>query len=218
MKPSLPHLETPAEETASGITHAAGLLGSIAAVSLLIVFASFSGDARCVVSICIYGTTLLLMYFASACYHFVRSPRTKRAMRIFDHATIYLLIAGTYTPVLLISMRGGWGWSMFGIIWGLAVAGIILKLFFVGRFELLSTITYVLMAWLALICLRPLIAAVPSGGVAWLFAGGLAYTSGVAFFLWDYLPFNHAIWHLFVLAGSVCHFLAVWLYVLPRAS
>jgi hemolysin III len=155
------------------------------------------------------------MYVASTCYHLVRSRRVKRALRIVDHASIYLLIAGTYTPILLVSMRNTWGVSMLVVVWTLAIAGMVLKLFFVDRFEKTSVAIYVLMGWMVLIAVRPLFAALPIGGIAWLFAGGLAYTGGVVFFLWDHMPFNHAIWHLFVIAGSACHFLAIWLYVLP---
>jgi hemolysin III len=211
-----PHLETHAEERANLITHALGMLLSGAALSVLVILASRIGDARRIVTVSIYGATLLLMYTASTCYHCVRnSPRLKRAMRIFDHAAIYLLIAGTYTPVVLVQLRGGWGWSLFGVVWGLAGTGVILKLFFVDRFAPLSVTVYLLMGWLALVAIKPIIAALPAGGLGWLFAGGIAYTAGVVFYLWDHLPFNHAIWHLFVLAGSVCHFLLVLLYVLP---
>jgi hemolysin III len=208
-----PHLETPAEEIASSITHAVGGLLAVAAMTLLVVTAARGGDARRVTAVSVYGATLVFMYVASTAYHLVRPPRAKRVMRILDHASIYLLIAGTYTPVTLVTMRGGWGWSLFGIIWALAVTGVTLKLFYVDRHELLSTVLYVAMGWIVLIALRPLVATLPAGGLAWLAAGGLAYTAGVAFFVWDHLPYNHAIWHLFVLAGSICHFFCVLLYV-----
>jgi hemolysin III len=214
-KISLPHLETPAEEVASSITHGLGFLFSVIALSVLVAVASIGGDSRRIVTVSVYGGTLLLMYAASTCYHFVRSPRLKRAMRIFDHASIYLLIAGTYTPIVLVSMGGGWGWSLFGIIWGLAAVGVVVKLFYVEYYETLSLILYVMMAWLALVAVKPLLAALPAGGLVWLAGGGAAYMAGIVFYLWDHLPFNHAIWHLFVLAGSVCHFIAVLVYVLP---
>ncbi len=197
------------------LTHAAGGLLSAVGLTLLVIFASSAGDARRIVAVSIFGASLVLMYFASTCYHSVRSPRTKRLLRIVDHAAIYVLIAGTYTPILLVSMRGVWGWSLFGVVWGLAVAGVILKLFFVDRFAIASTTMYVAMGWLVVIAAKPLLASLPLPGVIWLLAGGLCYTGGVAFYLWDRLPFNHAIWHLFVIAGSVCHFLAVLFYVLP---
>jgi hemolysin III len=200
-----PHLETPAEEAASMLTHAIGALLAIAALAVLVTCASLAHDSRRIVAVSIYGTSLVL----------VKPPQMKRLLRILDHASIYLLIAGTYTPILLISIRGYWGWSMFGVVWGLAGTGVILKLFLIGRYEGASVAVYVLMGWLALVAAKPLFAAIPGGGIGWLFAGGFAYTGGVAFYLWDRLPFNHAIWHLFVIAGSVCHFLAVMFYVLP---
>jgi hemolysin III len=210
------HIETPAEETASSITHAIGGLLASSALTLLIVFAVLAHDPRRVVAVSIHGSTLVLMYVASTCYHLVRSPGVKRALRILDHASIYLLIAGTYTPILLISLYGGWGLTLLCIIWGLATAGVILKFFFVDRFEALSVTLYVFMGWLAIVAIRPLIAALPAAGIAWLFAGGISYTAGVVFYLWDRLPFNHAIWHLFVITGSACHFFVVLWYVLPK--
>jgi hemolysin III len=207
--------ETHAEERANWITHAVGVLLSVAALTLLVVFASLHGDPRRIVTVSIYGATLLLMYTASTCYHYVRSPRIKHGMRIFDHAAIFLLIAGTYTPIVLVSMGGGWGWSMFGVVWGFALLGVIAKCFFVNRWHRLSVTVYLAMAWLALIGIKPMLAALPAGGLVWIFTGGVAYTAGVVFYLWEHLPFNHAIWHLFVLAGSVCHFFAVLLYVVP---
>ncbi len=209
------HLETPAEEVASSITHAVGGLLAVAALTLLVVFAAEGGGGRRVASVAVYGATLVFMYVASTAYHLVRPPRAKRVMRILDHASIYLLIAGTYTPVTLLTLGGGWGWSLFGVVWGLAATGVTLKLFFVGRHEGLSTGLYVAMGWVVLVAAKPLLSSLPAGGLAWLLGGGVAYTAGVAFFVWDLLPFNHAIWHLFVLAGSVCHFFCVLLYVLP---
>ena len=216
-QPKPVHLETAAEELASSVTHAVGGLLAGAALAVMVALAARGGDDRRVVSVSVYGATLVFMYAASAAYHLVRPPRAKRVLRILDHASIYLLIAGTYTPVTLVALRGAWGWSLFGVTWGLAVAGVVLKSFFVERFELLSTLLYVAMGWIALVAVKPLWASLPAGGLAWLLGGGVAYTAGVAFFLWDHLPFNHAIWHLFVIAGTVCHFLAVLLYVLPVA-
>ena len=215
---SEPHLETTAEEIASSLTHGLGMLLAAAALSILVVLASLHGDARRVTAVAIYGSTLIFMYVASTCYHLARTPRLKRTMRVLDHSSIYLLIAGTYTPVLLLVLRGGWGWSLFGVVWGLAVLGVSLKFFFVEKYAGLSTFLYVAMGWIIVIAMRPLIATLPGGGLVWLFTGGVAYTAGVVFFLWDRLPFNHAIWHLFVLAGSVCHFFAVLFYVLPVAT
>ena len=212
------HAETPAEEVASSITHAAGGLLAVAALTLMVAVAARGGDARRVVAVGVYGATLVFMYVASTAYHLVRPPRAKRVLRILDHASIYLLIAGTYTPVTLVSLRGGWGWSLFGVVWGLALVGVVLKAFFVDRHEVLSTSLYVAMGWIVLVAAKPLLASLPPAGVAWLLGGGLAYTAGVAFFVWDLLPFNHAIWHLFVVAGSVCHFFCVLLYVLPSTG
>lgn len=196
-------------------THAIGGVLAIVALSVLVVYAVHVHDSLRIVSVSIYGSSLVLLYFASACYHLVQAPRAKRMLKILDHASIYLLIAGTYTPILLISIGSYWGWGLFGVIWGLAIAGVILKLFFVDRYEPISVSLYVLMGWMVLIDAKPLFAAIPLIGIGWLFAGGISYTGGVLFFLWDRLPFNHAIWHLFVIAGSVCHFLAVLFYVLP---
>ena len=213
-----PHVETPAEEVASSITHALGGLLAVAALTLLVVLAARDGDPRRVVSVSVYGATLVLLYVASTAYHLVRPPRAKRVMRIVDHASIYLLIAGTYTPVTLVTLGGGWGWSLFAVTWGLAAAGVTLKLFYVDRYEGLSTALYVAMGWVVLVAFKPLLASLPAGGVAWLIGGGLAYTAGVTFFVWDRLPFNHAIWHLFVIAGSVCHFFCILFYVLPMST
>ena len=197
------------------LTHALGGLLAAIALVLLVRYAAIAHDALRLVAMSIYGASLVLLYFSSACYHLVKTPRIKRVLKILDHASIYLLIAGTYTPILLVSMRGGWGWSLFGVVWAMAIAGALLKLFFVDRFEALSTSMYVVMGWLVVIGIKPLLASIPSHGIYWLVAGGLSYTGGVGFFLWDRLPFNHAIWHLFVIAGSVCHFFAVLFYVLP---
>ncbi|RLD41113.1 MAG: hemolysin D, partial [Bacteroidetes bacterium] len=136
-------------------------------------------------------------------------------LNIFDHAAIFLLIAGTYTPFALVTLHGPWGWTIFGIVWGLAVVGIILKLFYTGRYNLLSTIIYIVMGWIIVIAIKPLVEALPFDGLMWLLAGGLSYSIGAIFFLWDKMPYNHAIFHVFVVAGSACHFVAVFWYVLP---
>jgi hemolysin III len=209
------HIETAAEETASVVTHAVGVLLAAVGLVMLVIYATFAHDPRRIVAVSIYGASLVLMYSASSLYHLANHPRLKRRLRVLDHASIYLLIAGTYTPILLISIRGGWGWGLFGVVWGMACTGVILKLFFIERFALLSTAIYIAMGWMVLVAAGPLFAHVPHGGIAWLFAGGIIYTGGVIFYLWDHLPFNHAIWHLFVIGGSVCHFLAVLFYILP---
>jgi hemolysin III len=203
------------EEIANAITHGIGALLSIAGLVILIVFASIKGDAWHIVSFSIFGTCLVLLYTASTLYHSLPGKRVKKVFRIMDHAAIYLLIAGTYTPFTLTLLRGGWGWSLFGIVWGLGLAGILFKVFFVNRFNVLSTIVYLLMGWMILIAGKPLIEHVPVNGLYFLLAGGAAYSLGTIFYLWEKLPFHHAIWHLFVLGGSICHFFAVLLYILP---
>jgi hemolysin III len=206
------------EELFNSITHGAGILLSIAALVLLIVFSSIYGTTGHIVSCTIFGVTLILLYTASTLYHSIQKPRVKRIFKIFDHSCIYLLIAGTYTPFLLVTLRGVLGWAMFGIIWLLAVSGVVLKVFFVHRFNIISTIAYVLMGWIIVFAIKPLADSLHYGGLIWLVAGGMAYTLGVVFYAWKRLPFNHAIWHLFVLAGSICHFMAVIFYVIPLPS
>ena len=205
------------EEIANTVTHGVGLLLSIAGFVVLLVFAVLRGTAWHVVACSIYGATLICLYAASTLYHAAVSTRLKRALRIFDHSAIYLLIAGTYTPFLLLNLRGPWGWSLFGVIWGLALAGILFKFWFVDHWERLSTAVYVLMGWLALIATKPVLAHVPSTTLLWLLAGGLFYSAGVIFYVWKQLPYNHAVWHVFVLAGSTCHYFAVLRSILaPR--
>ncbi|MEZ4745508.1 MAG: hemolysin III family protein [Calditrichia bacterium] len=203
------------EEIANSITHGIGAGLSVAGLTLLVAFASIYGDVWRVVSFSIYGSTLILLYLASTLYHSFQNPRVKRVFKIIDHAAIYLLIAGTYTPILLVNMRGAWGWTLFVVIWGLTLAGIVLKIFFINRFKRLSTVIYVLMGWLCIVAIKEMIATIPPGGLAWLIAGGITYTLGVIFYVWHKLPYNHAIWHLFVLGGSICHFFAILFYVLP---
>ena len=203
------------EELANTITHGIGVGLSIAGLVLLVVRAAMHGDAWQVVSFAIYGSSLILLYLASTLYHGFKSDGIKRILRLLDHSAIYLLIAGTYTPFVLVTLRGPWGWTLFGIIWGLAILGVTFKLVFGHKYEILSTIFYVAMGWVVIIAIKPLIAALPAGGLAWLVAGGLAYTGGVIFYAWEKLPFNHAIWHGFVLAGSLFHFFTVWWYVAP---
>lgn len=204
-----------AEELANSITHGIGVLLSIAALTLLVVFASLKGDAWRIVSFSIYGACLVLLYTASTLYHAFQAEKVKHYFKIMDHASIYLLIAGTYTPFTLVLLRGGWGWSLFGIIWGLTLFGIVFKMFFINKFNMLSTIIYLLMGWLIIIAFKPAVDNIPLGGLYWLLAGGISYSAGVIFFVWHKLPYHHAIWHLFVLGGSICHFFAMLFYVLP---
>src|ERR1700739_253971 len=172
------------EEIANAVTHGIGLLLSIAGFVVLLVFAILHGAASHIVACAIYGATLICLYAASTLYHAVISPRLKRALKIFDHSAIYLLIAGTYTPFLLVNLRGAWGWSLFGVVWGLAMAGIVFKFWFVERFGFLSTTVYLLMGWLVVIAARPVITHVPATALLWLLAGGLCYSAGVIFYAW----------------------------------
>jgi len=203
------------EEIFNSITHGLGAFLSLAGLVLLIVFASIYGEARHIVSCTIFGFALVLLYTASTLYHSFRKPRIKFVFKIIDHSCIYILIAGTYTPFMLVAVRGVLGWTIFGIVWGLTAFGILFKSFFIHRFKILSTLAYIAMGWLAIFAIKPIFQALSSGAVFWLVAGGLAYTAGTIFYAWKKLPFNHTIWHAFVLAGSVCHFFAVLFYVIP---
>lgn len=203
------------EEIANSVTHGIGAGLSVAGLTLLVALAAIYGDVWRVVSFSIYGSSLILLYLASTLYHSIQHPKVKRVLRIFDHSAIYLLIAGTYTPFTLVSMRGPWGWTLFGIVWGLALLGIAFKTVFIGRYEKLATAAYVLMGWLVVAAFKEMLVTIPTGGVIWLVVGGVLYTLGVIFYAWQKLPYNHAIWHLFVLGGSICHFFAILFHVLP---
>jgi hemolysin III len=202
------------EEVAHSAIHGLGIVLSIAGLVALILV-THAGDPWHLVACSIYGVSLILLYLASTLYHCISSPRAKPILRVLDHSAIYLLIAGTYTPFTLISLRGGWGWTLFGMVWGMAVLGITLKITAIGRFRRLSMVLYLGMGWLAIIALEPLLLALSHGGVKLLVLGGLSYTLGTLFYGWKRLPYHHAVWHLFVLAGSVLHFFAVLLYVVP---
>ncbi len=203
------------EELANAITHGLGLLASIAAGAVLVVLASLRGDSWQIVAVSIYAASLVILYSASTVYHAARSPELKARLKIFDHCAIFGLIAGTYTPFTLGAMRGGWGWTLFAVVWGLAVSGITVKLFFTGRQRLLSTFCYLAMGWMGLIALTPLQLALPSSALVWIVAGGLTYSVGTLFYLNRRVPYGHAIWHLFVLGGSACHFMAVLQQLTP---
>ena len=204
------------EELANWLTHGLGLALSIVGLVVLIVQAARRGDAWHLASFTVFGLTLILLYAVSTLHHFLRGARWKALFLKLDHAAIFLLIAGTYTPFLLTEMRGPWGWSLFGVIWGLCGAGAIFQLFSGGRHRVLSTFAYLFAGWLIVVALKPLVASVPANGLWLLLAGGLCYTVGVLFFWWRRLPYHHAVWHVFVLAGSSCHVLAVLLALLPR--
>ena len=203
------------EELANAVTHGIGALLSLAGLVVLIVLAALRGSGWHILACAIYGASLLCLYTASTLYHSVVSPRLKRALRVFDHSAIYLLIAGTYTPFLLINLRGPWGWSLFGIVWSLALAGVFFKFRFTGRFEAVSVALYLAMGWLIVVAARPALAHIGASTLLWLLAGGIAYSSGIVFYVARRIPFHHAIWHLFVLGGSVCHYIAVLSTVLP---
>jgi hemolysin III len=205
------------EELVNGITHGIGLALSVVGLVALVVLSILRGNAWHIAGCTTFGVTLVLLYAASTLYHSFHSPRFKRILKILDHTAIYLLIAGTYTPFTLVNLRGFWGWILFGLVWGLSVFGIAWKLVHVERSQIVSTSVYVAMGWLVLIAIKPVMAVVPLSGMVWLFAGGLFYTVGVIFYALKRLPFNHAIWHVFVMAGSVCHYFAVMFYVLPSS-
>lgn len=209
---------TRGEEIANWVTHGIGLALSVVAMTFLVVLASLRGDAWHVVSFTVFGLTLLLLYTASTLYHAQRSARARSIFRRLDHAAIFLLIAGTYTPFLLTSLRGPWGWTLFGIVWGVATAGAVFKLIFGDRYRAASIVAYLCLGWLVVVALKPLQVTVPTGGVALLVAGGVFYSLGVLFYVWRRLRYHHAVWHAFVLGGSTCHFLSVLLFLLPKAA
>lgn len=215
LDPSCPHTWAMHEERANMVTHSIGIGLSIAALVLLTIQASLYGSALNMISCTIFGITLLLAYSASTLYHSSTDRRVKRVLRMFDHICIYLLIAGTYTPFLLVSLRGTLGLGLFAIIWVLALGGAVFKLFFIEQFPWVSTLVYVAMGWMGLGVIVPIIHALPLACLFWLLAGGLFYTFGVFFFLLETVPFCHTVWHFFVMAGSFCHFVAVYYYVAP---
>lgn len=209
--------DDPRWELANALTHGVGVVAALAGAAVLMVFAVTYGGAREIVSSAVFSATLVLLYTASTVYHAVTRPEIKARLKVFDHCAIYLLIAGTYTPFTLLGLRGGWGWSLFGVAWGLAVASVVFKLFFTGRFPRVSTGIYVGMGWMIVVAIQPMLERLSVTTLAWLVAGGLAYTVGTVFYH-GRRPYAHAVWHLFVLAGSVCHFAAVMTQVLPPGA
>mgnify|MGYP000176857326 FL=1 len=203
------------EEIAHGLTHGVGIVLAIAGLCVLVTFSALYGTAVHVVASSIFGASMIVLYTASTLYHSLPMPETKRIMRVVDHASIYLLIAGTYTPFSLVTLEGAWGWSLFGVVWGLAIVGIIFKLFFTGRFDRLSVAIYVAMGWCGLVAIKPMMAALPPLGLWLLVAGGLAYTGGVIFYLLERMRYHHAIWHLFVMAGTTLHYFVILFFVIP---
>ena len=202
---------TRGEEIANSITHGIGAALSIAGL-VAVVVAALHRPAWQIVACAIYGTSLVLLYISSTIYHALADSRAKRVFKILDHSSIYILIAGTYTPFTLITLRGPWGWTLFGVVWGLCVCGVVFKCLWIGRLKVASTVVYVLMGWCAVLAIRPLLEALPWTGFVWLLAGGLCYTAGVAFYV-SSSRFAHFIWHLFVMAGSLCQYWAVFRYV-----
>ena len=198
---------------AHSVTHGIGLLAAIAGLVVLIALAAATRDPWRITACAIYSSTLVVLYGTSTLYHALSATRARRVFRVLDHSAIFLLIAGTYTPFALVSLRGPWGWTLLAIVWGMALAGVTMKAAFGARWPIASTALYLCMGWVVLIAVKPLVEHVPPGGIAWLAAGGLTYTGGVVFYAWTKLRYSHAIWHLFVLAGSVCHYIAVVLYV-----
>ena len=203
------HLIDLRDEIASALTHGLGAVAALAGGAVLITLAAIYGDGWQLGASIVFGVTLLLLYTASTLYHAIQHPVAKGRLKVFDHCAIYLLIAGTYTPFTLIGLRGPWGWGLFAAIWTIALAGVVFKLFHTGRFPRLSTALYVAMGWLVVVAIKPMLASIDAWTLGWLLAGGVFYTLGTYFYHRESIPYAHAIWHLFVIAGSVCHFVAV---------
>jgi len=203
------------EELLNSITHGLCVLLSFVGLVWMLIEAVHHGGIWRITSTAIYGISLIILFSASTLYHSFHSIKIKYILKIVDHASIYLLIAGSYSPIALIVLKGDSGWTLFFTIWTMAILGVIFKLFFVKRFTVLSTLVYIIMGWFAIFYMEPLIQHLPYNGLLWLVAGGITYTLGTIFFLWEKLPFNHAIWHLFVMGGSISHFLAIYLYIVP---
>ena len=205
------------DEFASALTHGLGAVAALAGGAVLITLAAIYGDAWQLGTAIVFGVSLLLLYVASTLYHAIQHPVSKGRLKVFDHCAIYLLIAGTYTPFTLIGLHGPWGWGLFIAIWTLAIAGVVFKLFYTGRFKLLSTAIYIAMGWLVVVAIKPLLESLDTWTLGWLLAGGIFYTLGTVFYHRQSIRFSHAIWHMFVIAGSVCHYIAVTAQVLlPR--
>ncbi|WP_159023473.1 hemolysin III family protein [Formosa sp. L2A11] len=206
-------IQSPLEERLNTITHAFGAVLGIIGLGLLLYY-NEQNTAWTTFSVVIYGISVIVLFSASALYHSVTKENQKHYLRILDHISIYLLIAGTYSPVLLIALKDSLGWDLFWVVWGIAAFGLILKLFFTGKFELFSTLLYLIMGWLIVFDFSNLVQVIGSQGVSLLVAGGVFYTVGIIFFVFEKIPYNHVIWHLFVLAGAICHFFMIFLYVI----
>ncbi len=197
------------EEIIHGITHGIGILFAATGMIILLYLAITHGTFRHIISSAIYGLSLILLYTTSTLYHSIQRPETKKILRQLDHTSIYILIAGSYTPFTIINLRGTWGWTLFGIVWGLAFAGIIMQLSKLRKWKIIRMIIYIVMGWVAIIAIKPLLTSIPAKAFILIVSGGVIYTAGIVFYLWKRIPFNHAIWHIFVLAGSVTHYFAV---------
>ena len=204
-----------AEERLNIISHGLGFVLSVVALVMLILKAQKLGESRHLVSFIIFGASMVLVYAASTFYHSAKTHRLRIRLNILDHAAIYILIAGTYTPFALVTLNGITGWTLLWVVWGMALVGVILKLFYAGRYQLLSTIMYVAMGWLIIFVINPLINNLSTPGLWWLFAGGISYTIGAILFMQKKIPFNHAIFHIFVLLGTFAHFVSIYFYILP---
>lgn len=210
----IPPKRSSGEEIANSITHGIGAALGTAALTILVVFAALKGDAWRVVSFSIYGASLVILYTSSTLFHAFTHEKTKRYFRMMDISAIFLLIAGTYTPIALLPLREtGWGWTIFGLIWGMAILGIIFKTFFYGKYEKISIIFYVLMGWLIVIAIKPMLANLPTGLLIWIAIGGASYMLGIIFLAWTKFPYSHTVWHLFVLGGSISHFFGILFYL-----
>jgi hemolysin III len=203
------------EEIFHSITHGIGSGLSIAGLTLLVVLAALYGDVYQIVGFSVFGVSLVVLYLSSTLYHGLQHPKAKRVFKVFDHSAIYLLIAGSYTPFLLVALRGTAGWILLVVVWAIALFGITLKVLFIDRFQILSVITYLLMGWLCVFVFREMLINIPIAGIIWLAAGGVLYTVGVIFYAMQKIPYMHAIWHFFVMGGSICHYFAVLLFLAP---
>jgi len=206
-------IQSPFEERLNALTHGVGALFGIVALVLLILYETSKTDWS-LFGVIVYGLSIIILFTASTCYHAVQGEKRKHNFRVVDHISIYILIAGTYSPVCLISLDQSLGWILFFVVWGIAVFGVILKLFFTGKFELFSTLLYLVMGWLVVFDFSNLSNAIGDDGILFLFAGGLSYTLGIVFYAIEKIPYNHVIWHLFVLAGAFFHFCMIYFYVI----
>ncbi len=209
---------TRGEQIFSAASHGLGFLLAIAGMVFLIVAASLQADPYRIVSFSIYGATLTFLMLSSTLYHAISNINVQRIMRRIDHISIFLLIAGTYTPFTLVVLNGPWGWSLFGVVWGIAVLGIVFKVFFTGRFEALSLLLYAVMGWAVIVAIKPLCSALSAGALTLIVTGGVVYSLGIIFYAVEKIRYNHAIWHLFVLAGAACHYCAIAIYILPASA